>query len=179
MAVFVLKCKRKDSAPLRGGIIAQLTTECEYANLHEEGIVEVTASSLLFSSLCPVRNVVELWNTPWFGSKNEPNSWICYNFKERRVAPTGYSIRTAERSYPKSWVLEVSNDGSEGSWQVVDRRENNEDLNGKNVVHKFEISAPPSGGFRFIHLRLTGKNHDGNDRLDLSGLEVFGTISSQ
>ena len=30
---------------------------------------------------------------------------------------------------PKSWVLEVPNDGSEGSWNVVDFRNNNFDPN--------------------------------------------------
>ena len=79
--------------------------------------------------------------------------------------------------HPKSWVLEVSNDGRQGSWEVVDSRENNEDLNDRHVIRDFAISAPPSGAFRLVRLRLTGKNHMETDRLVISALELFGALS--
>ena len=76
-----------------------------------------------------------------------------------------------------SWVLEVSNDGSEGSWEVVDRRENNSDLNGEHLTRNFAVGTRPSGAFRFVRLRLTGKNHFGDDRLYICALELFGALS--
>ena len=56
-------------------------------------------------------------------SWDHPNPWIYYDFKGRRVAPTSYSIRTDSLWSPRSWAFEVSNDGSEGSWEVIDRRD--------------------------------------------------------
>ena len=97
------------------------------------------------------------------------------------MTPTSYSIRscvwTSGSSHPKSWVLEVSNDGSEDSWKVVDSRENNNELNDRHVTRNFAVSSHPSGAFRFVRLRQTGKNHKGDDRLVICSLELFGTLS--
>ena len=77
------------------------------------------------------------------------------------------------------WVLRVSNDASDDSWKVVDRRENNEDLKATYVTRNFPISDPPGEGFRFVRLRQTGKSHSGKDYLNLTSLELFGTLSPQ
>ena len=159
----------------RSGIIARLTRECG-GNVNEKGIVEVTASSCYSGA---AQNVAELQENTYFGSKSEPDSWVRYDFKEKRVHPTGYSLASHCSYFPRSWVLEVSNDGSEGSWKVVDRRENNEDLNAPHAAHSFAISAPPRGSFRFVRLRQTGKNHGGNDALLLASLDVFGTLAGR
>ena len=99
-------------------------------------------------------------------------------FMTRRVAPTHYSIRSCydERGgrHPKSWVLEVSNDNS--SWNIVDQRENNKDLNDKRVIRYFWIVCGSGGSFRFIRLRQTGKNHASSNLLCIASLEVFGTL---
>ena len=165
-----------DLQPMEG-IIAHLTRECG-GSVHDKRVVEVTASSeSLFGY--DARHVVELGKHSWFQSDGESNSWICYDFKDLRVAPTGYSIRTTLQCHLRSWVFEVSNDGRDGSWLVVDTRDNNEDLNDQRVTRNFAISAPTHGSFRFVRLRQTGKNHHGCDTLELSALEVFGTLSSQ
>ena len=158
------------------GIIAHLTHKFG-GNVHEKEVVEVTASSSCNGDRA--KNVAELGTNSFFCSNNEANSWIRYDFKGRRVALTSYSIRTECGYYPKSWVLEVSNDGSEESWEIVDTRAENEDLNASHVTRNFQVSARPSGGFRFVRLRETGKNHGGYDYLDLTSLELFGTLSSQ
>ena len=163
------------------GIIAHLTRECG-GNVHEKGIVTVTGSS--FCSDDVPENAVDLRSCRCFMSTSSPNSWIRYDFKGRRVAPTSYSIRTSGYVYayhPRSWVLEVSNGGSE-DWDVVDSRQNNDDLNGPHLIRNFAISAPPSGAFRFVRLRQTGKSTSqggaGDDTLCIAGLELFGTLSS-
>ena len=157
------------------GIIAHLTSVCG-GNVHEKGIIEVTASSC-FSPKTQGR-VVDLETDSSFSSRDEPNSWICYDFKGRRVAPTSYSIRThSGDGFPKSWVLEVSNDGGEGSWEVVDRRNDNQDLTDRYVTHNFQISAPTSRSFRFVRLRQTGKSHSGYYFLNINSFEVFGTLA--
>ena len=159
------------------GIIAHLTRECG-GNVHKKGVVEVTGSSWATGS---EPHVADLGTNAHFQSNDEPNSWICYNFKERRVAPTSYSIRMCCWGFMRSWVLEVSNDGM--NWEVVDRQENSNDLRGAFMTHNFVLSSPPSGSFRFIRLRQTGKNDGGlggcpDDTLILTALEVFGTLTS-
>ena len=161
------------AAPLRG-IIAHLTQKFG-GNVHEKGIVEVTASSVT-CSLEP-KHAVELGSDSEFCSRGTEDSWLCYDFKGgRRVTPTSYSIRSYQDDYrPKPWVLEVSNDGC--SWQPVDRRRNNSDLKGRGfVTHNFSINPVPGEGFRFVRLHITGKNHGGSDCLDLTSFEVFGTL---
>ena len=44
-----------------------------------------------------------------FCSDDQPNSWIRYDFKGLRVAPTSYSITISDpHGFPRLWVLEVS-----------------------------------------------------------------------
>ena len=160
------------------GIIAHLSQECG-GNVDEEGVVAITSSE--FYDGDEPRTVADLGTDPWFGSLDNPNSWICYDFKEKRVVLTSYSVRThVGPSFPRSWVLEASNDGTEGSWLVVDRREDNNELHAPYVTHNFACASSASQGmFRFVRLRQTGKNHNGGDELYLTSLEVFGTLYGQ
>ena len=160
------------------GIIAHLTRQCG-GNVHHRGVVKVLASSC-WGGLDPA-NAVDLWSNSFLCTNSVPGSWICYDFGERRVAPTSYSIRSIPNvpgtDHPKSWVLEVSNHGSEGSWAVVDTRQNDFELNGFYVARNFKIGAPPSEAFRFVRLRMTWCNHRGDHNLNISGLELFGVLS--
>ena len=155
------------------GIIAHLTRECG-GNVHEKGAIEVIASSVHNSY--KAKSVVDLGSRSCFISNDEPDQWIGFDFNEQRVTPKRYSMRTGLYSHPRCWDLEVSNDGSE--WEVVDRRELKEYLKGEYVTHNFTISAPPLGNFRFVRLRQTGENFGGQNCLDISSLEIFGTLSS-
>ena len=165
-----------DSSKPLSGVIEYLTRVCG-GNVHEKGFVEVTASSVYHGSYEP-QNAVELGTKSFFISNGDkPGQWICYDFKGRRVAPTSYSIRTHDGNrFPRSWVLEVSNTGSEGSWTVVDTRENNGDLNAKHVTRNFAVKARQLGSFHFVRLHQTGKNAGGYDYLYLNSLELFGTL---
>ena len=166
------------SRPL-DGIIHYLTSKFG-GNVHVKRVVEVTASSYDGKERGP-QTVVDLGDdSSWLISQDKPGQWIRYDFKTWGVAPTSYSIRShCGPSYPKSWVLEVSNDGSDGSWHEVDRRVDNTDLKGRFVTHHFPIANPPSEKFRFIRLILTDKSHRNDNVLCLSSLEIFGTLFSQ
>ena len=168
----------KSNQPLNG-IISHLRRECG-GNVHMEGVVNVTASSC-YGEGCKPENAVDFNPNRPFASQDLPNSWICYDFKGRRVTPTSYSIMSWAAvpgyNHLKSWVLEVSNDGSEGSWETVDSRENNNNLNRENGTCNFPIIDPPSGAFRFVRLRLTGPTHKGDHMLEFCALELFGVLS--
>ena len=166
--------------PQLDGIIAHLTRECG-GNVHDKGTIKVTASSVNDSHSCyEARNAADLGTDSEFRSADRENSWIRYDFKERRVIPTSYSVRSfgfgPGYSHPKSWVIEVSRDGTESSWMEIDRRDNTARLNDKFVTANFTISHVPSEGFRFFRLRQTGSNHFGNCSLFISSLEIFGRL---
>lgn len=156
------------------GIIANLTG-IYGGNVHELGIVEVMASSG-----SDPKNAVEL-ETDWvFCSANEPNSWICYDFKGARVSPTSYSIRSGSLGpgscNPRSWVLEVSNNGI--WWDVADQRDDNNSLNDVHVIKNFRVTRQVRSS-RYIRLRMSGVNHRGTDGFVISALEIFGGLSYQ
>ena len=164
--------------PKLNGVIAHLTREFG-GNVHDKGIVDVTASSVIDDGYNDddyhPKNAVDLGTlSESFWSENEENSWICYDFKERRVTPTSYSVRSSDGIFLKSWVIEVSNDRD--SWTEIDHREDNNDLKGQYALCNFKIPHVPGDSFRFFRLRQTGNNHTGNNSLSLSSLEIFGTL---
>ena len=164
-----------DSSKQLEGIIAHLTKQCG-GNVHDKGIVNATASSV--NGACEPKHAADLGTTPVYQSRrDQEGAWICYEFKERRVIPTSYSVKTySSTANPKSWVIEVSNDGTQNSWTEIDRRENNNDLKNPNVIANFKISRVPSDGFRFFRLRQIGKDHADMNYLTIRALEIFGTL---
>ena len=96
------------------------------------------------------------------------------------MIPTSYTVRSVAgqpgQDHPKSWVIEVSNDGTEHSWTEMDRHNNNEDLNGSRVTVNFKTSLVRSQWIRFFRFRQTGENHGGGNELILSSLEIFGKL---
>lgn len=160
------------------GIIANLTKKCG-GNVHKMEVVSVTASSFSNSNweeYLP-EYVAYVDTHDFWSSEEEPDPWICYDFKDRRVAPTSYTLRSGDYPYGgchlKSWVLEVSNGVG---WEELDRRANNSDLNGKWKTHNFKIAKPPKQGYRFIRVRMTGRTHNQRHTMELCGFELFGTL---
>ena len=166
-----------DSANPLDGIIAHLTRMCG-GNVHDKGIVKVTVSSNCTHADSKPGNLVDFGTNFWFASDNKKDSWICYDFKKRRVAPMTYSIKSIDDAYPRKWVLEGSEDGTAGSWVPVNVRIDNTDLNDKFVTRAFTIGYS-RGSFRFIRLRQTGPNSRGDNMLCVSSFEVFGTLFSE
>jgi hypothetical protein len=113
----------------------------------------------------------------YFESDAAPNQWLCYDFGEMRIRPTLYSIRSqfngaSNGFHPKNWVLEASLDGT--TWTEIDRRLDNDALNGKNVTATFSCSALVEA--RMIRIRQVGKNWLGNHTFLFSAFEIFGAI---
>jgi hypothetical protein len=104
------------------------------------------------------------------------NNWICYDFKERRIVPTHYAIRTHESVrrcfHLKSWLVETSADGE--NWREVAREEDNEQLNDKLLTGTFSVAG--GGECRSIRLVNIGRNHFGNDTLLIFAWEIFGNL---
>ena len=107
------------------------------------------------------------------------NPWICIDFGRHRVKPTAYVMRSGTVNFgsfwPRDWVIEVSKDGSEGSWQIIDSWKDFDGMAGENLTCHFEISDPPEEFYRFFRVRVPADRNP-LQGLDLSYLEVFGTL---
>jgi hypothetical protein len=166
--------------PLSEGIISHLSQVigghvCDHQRVH------AFSDSVCHASCLPW-NAADFTTTSRFQSKNEPNQSFGYDFKDNQlISPTHYAIRSFSGDpgsyHPKSWVIEVTNDRSkEAPWIEIDRRENNEDLNGRSVVQTFRCSTPRNDEFRYIRMRQIGANHNGSDWLIFEAFEVFGQL---
>jgi hypothetical protein len=151
-----------------------LTRNCG-GHIGDHGIVSITASSHGNSTGYPLRNVADFENRTLFCTNSEVNSWICYDFKNMRIKPTHYSVRSRRDSnsyHLRSWTLEGSIDGQ--SWQELDRRENNTALNSQGATMSFSISQ--SSEIQMIRLRQLSQNSSGNNQLVVNAIELFGII---
>jgi hypothetical protein len=180
------------------GIIAHLTRECS-GNVHDCHVVEVTSGSFEKETeganphsgaykndlRYAAKNAVNLEDVSSFASayrkKEEAiphtrNNWICYDFKERGIVPTHYTIRTnlgdSDSRHLKSWLVETSADGE--NWREVAHEEDNGQLNGRWFTGTFAVAGGRE--CRFIRLVNIGRNHFGNDCLEISAWEIFGTL---
>jgi hypothetical protein len=101
---------------------------------------------------------------------------VCYDFKERRIVPTHYTIRTNWRDprgvHLKSWLVETSAEGK--NWREVDHQKNNKQFNGGFRTNTLALTSGRE--CRFIRLVNIGRNHFGNDILAVSVWEIFAEL---
>jgi hypothetical protein len=147
------------------GIISYLTAK-HGGNVHDRGIVTITSKS---DSDVGVRNVADLTSSACFSSSNEPSQWICWDFRDRCVRPTHYTIKSDGLS---SWALEGSLDGQ--TWSKLDRHWESKRLEPSPHVCSFPLSNLIE--CRFIRLTQTRKNHRRTDVLGIVACEFFGTL---
>jgi hypothetical protein len=180
------------------GIIAHLTRECG-GNVHDRHVVDVTSGSFEKETYTanPHSGAVDhmakyadknaadletdsLFNSTYRGRGEDiphtKNNWVCYDFKEKRIVPTHYTIRSYWNgpggAHLKSWLVETSADGE--SWREVDHQEDNKQLKGTWFTGTFAVAGV--GECRFIRLVNIGRNHFGDDQLLISAWEIFGTL---
>jgi hypothetical protein len=155
------------------GIIHYLSAACG-GNVHDTGAVIVSCSTK-YEDFHP-KSLLELAADSRFISKDQPDQWVCYDFGDRTVRPTHYTIRSdftgPNRNDLKDWVVEGSVDGE--GWTLLDERKDNAELYGKGVRRRFEISIVVE--VRMFRLRQTGLNHCRRHALILSAIEIFGDL---
>lgn len=153
------------------GIISHITK-----TLREE--ISVTSSSC-YSIKHMAKNVI-LYDdqNKSFESNGQKDDWICFDFVKRKVWPAAYSIRSEDRrpNYYnlKSWVIEVSND--QRRWEIVDRQDGSNYLNGERYSHLFTVSNQMQEGFRYVRLRMTAPNWSNSNYLIIEAFELFGKM---
>jgi hypothetical protein len=133
--------------------------------------VNVSGSTIYGSFVA--KNAVDLLSNSYFESQNESNQWLCYDFKDRKVRPTHYSIHAHSNNWwLRSWIFEGSMDGS--TWTELDSHTNDGSTNSNHPIGTFSISNHFE--FRFVRLRQTGVCAQGNDYLILFAMEIFGDL---
>jgi hypothetical protein len=151
------------------GIISYLTKK-HGGNVHDRGIVAITASSVVHPRN-DAKMAADADFSSWFLSRDEPGQWVCWDFREMRVRPTHYSIATSSL---RSWLLEGSVDGER--WAEFDRQTDRMDFMFHSNcpewgITPFAVANPLE--CRFIRLTQTGES--AGMRLDI--VEFFGTLS--
>ena len=160
-----------EKSPING-IISNLRNK---TNGQIEKEINITGSSLYNNSENRSPRTVCFDNSDFFFSKSEQGSWICFDFKEHRVVPSSYTLRSIScrpgDRHPRSWVLEGSNDNKE--WTTLDEEPDNSYLNGSKKIRSFNINKPNSKELQFIRMRITGPNWYGDNCLVIELIELF------
>lgn len=172
------------------GIIHYLSEECGGGNVHDEGAVEVTSSSILPEipvtlsrgkvpdySYTPI-NLVDLDNpTSCFESDLLPDSWVCYDFVDAKVKPKAYSIRAYinGNNHLQNWRIDGSND--KVHWTKLDQRRNEQSINGCGRSNTFYIDTKDKNEYyRYLRLTQDGPSTADIHCLSFSALEYFGSL---
>ncbi|KAK8840504.1 hypothetical protein M9Y10_030712 [Tritrichomonas musculus] len=175
---YILKCEefgQKEGEEFNG-IMRHLTEETG-GNIHDNGNIEITSNSI-YSNYYP-RNIVDYQSNNLYYSNNQENSEICFDFKDKEIQITSYSLKSCNwgqnMNNLKSWVVEVSNDHQK--WDEIDKRENNSILNGANLIGTFNTKENKSF-YRFVRLRQTGKNWNNCYHTGIASIEFYGKMKN-
>jgi hypothetical protein len=153
------------------GIIAHLSRK-HSGNVHDLGIV--TASSATAYDKYIARNATEFNTNSCFNSGDQPNQWLCYDFKDRRIRLTHYSIHSwGGEFFLRDWKIEGSDDNL--NWSCLDERHDSTTNDG-HPIGTFSVSKENECEYRFIRLLLTGNGTCNDDYLILYAFEVFGDL---
>lgn len=159
------------------GIIKHFLSESN-GNISEK--IDITASSIGSDACLPV-NVTHFDQSHGFQSKNEQDSWICFDFKNCRVVPTNYHIKSynggcsSSWHHPKTWVIEGKSDEN-GKFENLDGKSDCSILNSNSVSHIFEINNPEGKEFRYIRMRQTAPNGANFHILAICSFEIYGSL---
>jgi hypothetical protein len=152
------------------GIISGLTAACG-GNVHDQGIVTVSSSSIVSGSHS---NVVDFSTGDALSTGSESHPWICYDFRDRIVRPTGASVLFgADMPSPLQDDLvsfEISSDGS--GWTGRDLSRSGVSPRNPRLCLLSLPPVFPEG--RFARLRIT--NGSGNRALSVVAWEIFGRV---
>jgi hypothetical protein len=121
-------------------------------------------------------NLLELDSRFFYGSRNRPGQWFCYDFQQSRVELTNYAIRSYPfgpgHNHPRSWVVEGSVDGR--YWAELDTQECCEATNKNDCLTIFPTR--PTRALKMVRLRQIGRNHKNTHYLSLSAFELYGAF---
>ncbi|KAK8842759.1 hypothetical protein M9Y10_025623 [Tritrichomonas musculus] len=156
------------------GIIKYLTDKT-LGNIHDNGTIEVTSNSYV-NEREPKYLLDYNYNHSY--KPKQTDAWVCFNFKNKKVKLTNYSIRSningQNGHHLKSWVIETSNDGK--VWNQIDQRVNCPTLNGSLAVGTFDVKDNDYS--QYVRIHQTDKPW-GGDALFFYYIEFYGYLIEQ
>lgn len=158
------------------GILRHLCKECG-GNVHDKGVVEIWSSTEFQGQGFHPKNVVDYDSKSFFAPRNVENVDICFDFKEKQIQPTNYSIQSLNSgcgpAHLRNWVFEVSND--KVNWDIVDQHSNDSTLNGYDKFATFNTKQTDSF-YRYIRIRQTGISWSGDYYSYIPYIELYGKL---
>lgn len=157
------------------GIINYLTKKT-CGNVHDNGTIIITTNNL--NSNAPPKNLVDYGKDNYFNPRNTDlkGSFVCFDFKDKLVQLTSYSIKSHFCLNLRNWKVEVSKEGK--TWETVDNHVDDSTLKKTNTISTFNISPSRTDFYRFIRLTETGCCWFDTTRYDgtFSKIEFFGQL---
>ena len=147
-----------------------------HGNINDNGTIKITSNSISDNSEQP-KNLVDYENdNNFYHSNNTSNIFIQFDFKDKLIQLTNYSIRSRESNkngaHIRNWVVEVSNDGE--NWEKIDEHVNDSTLKNKSVaVFK---TKKQDDFYRYIQLRQTGEGWSGDYYFAIYCFDIFGKL---
>ena len=138
----------------------------------------VTSSSCNVVSNGPA-NVLTSKYTIWHSDSQVNNDWIQFEFVERKVSITSYSMN--DHYNTKSWRVEGL--GAGGKWDTIDEvvdsehfKNSNRDLNHPSSQKNFCVNNNNQKFYRVIRIIFTDGNWKGTKLISLWRVEFFGYV---
>ena len=150
-------------------IIDYLNKECG-GDIIAKGRIYLSASSYGNGD---INQILDLSTNSCFYTKNQPDSYILFDFKSSMVQLKNYSLTSGENKFHlRNWVLESSDDGFH--FETIHQESNCSKVNGSNQKSKFNVRHKKYQ--RFIRLRITGNDWNDSNYLELNSIEFYGNL---
>lgn len=160
------------------GLLRYLSDETG-GNIHDNGTIEVTSNSIHSDGRHP-KYLLDYQNTESisYNSNNTSDGYICFDFKDRKIQLTSYTIKSYAASsnnyHLKNWNIEVSDDKEH--WIKIDEHTNDPTLNGSKIVAKFNIKNK-TNFYQYVRLHQTGTNWRNDYYMIFYSLEMYGKLT--
>lgn len=153
------------------GLIDYLNKKCD-GNAHLKGLIFISSNGDK-NNHC--YDLIDRQFTKNFYPKDSPDSFVMFDFKEKKISVTHYSIGHRLNSLNKllNWELLGSNDGK--NWNVLDER-HIKPWNGTNNVSTY--STDNHDFYRFVKLKLKGESSSNKYCMILASVEFFGKLNN-
>lgn len=134
--------------------------------------VVVTCSSVYHIFQC--QTVLNHDDYSYFASQDLENSWICFEFVNKKVLLSSYLLRhyLYDWNYLRNWKVEVSNDNVQ--WFQIDQKKNDQSFT--KPLEEVRFQCQPSSPSSFIKITQIEKTSNNNFFLNLNFVEFAGKI---
>lgn len=157
----------------KDGIIHYLSNKTK-GNIHDNKTIEVTANG--FCGSHSPKFLVDFDGTRIFHSYRNSENWVCYDFKDKKIKISHYSIESVNwyqnEHNLRNWIIETSDNCTD--WMIVDKQCNSDILNGPGRIGTFKVEHNVFS--RYVRLRQTGPNWKNEDVMILKSIEFYGNL---